>query len=107
MWKSQLQRGVALRTCSSMETTESALEKPLLCVDHSWAHHIPIPSLPIVTCCGISQRLNLKLRIVQQRVPGAGEHRLRIASLRALAFPHRAGVRKEGMVGRGREKDIS
>lgn len=51
--------------------------------------------------------MNLKLRIVQQRVPGAGEHRLRIASLRALAFPHRAEVRKEGLVGRRREKEVS
>jgi hypothetical protein len=47
------------------------------------------------------------LRIVQQRVPGAGGHRLRIVSLRALAFPHRAGVRKDGLVGRGWEKEVS
>lgn len=45
------------------------------------------------------------LRIVQQRVPGAGGHRLRIVSLRA--FPHRAGVRKDGLVGRGWEKEVS
>lgn len=53
-----VQRRVELRTCSRKETTGSTLGKPLLCADHSWAHHIPIVThcLPMVTCCGVSQR---------------------------------------------------
>lgn len=72
MERSHLQREVILRPSSSMETTGSALGKPVLCIDHSWAHHISIASLPIVTCCASFQGWTLKLRMALQQVPGDG-----------------------------------